>query len=409
MGKWMLLVILLLLLPAAFAHRYFGQGNFGVGVFGMNTDPSIDSFQPSDANFSVSNGVVFVFNVTFHDDDIDALTIKWDENGTLIASNQNLSRTFNTQGIFNITANISDNLSHIFVSWIITVGEAIPIVEAPAGAVGGADGGPGSTVTQQQEQIKQELLAQAGCPQDKQFIERLTSQCRIPDNFVCDDGENFMLDKDCKVTFDDVKLGDLFRNMWFLRIMLFFSIFLLSRNSKVYPLMVVILLVLFIYNGAFIRPGAEYEKMACMDVNFLINAGYCIMPEKPVLGWIISFIMVILVINYFVEQGRVRKAKKDKKKAPKVEKQSPESTIVTFILVAMLVYAWAVIGHGITITNPKCIDIGFFVNFGECVTPTRPIVGWIIGIALIMVVLGYFIRQMRKEHKETNKQKPKTI
>ncbi len=402
-----MLLIFLLLLPASQAHRYFGQGYFGMGNFGTNTDPSIDAFQPSDLNFSANSGITFIFNVTSSDADTDKLTLNWTINGTYIMSSQNLSYTFNTAGTFNITANISDNLSHMFVSWIVTINPAaapVPSEGVPGGAaVSGGAAVP--TYAEQQAQFEQELLARM-CPSNETFINRLTSKCKIPENLICEDGENFILDRDCKVSLGGLRAGDLFRNMWFLRFVLFFSIFLLTRNSKAYPLVTIMLVSLFIYNGAFIRPGTEFDRMACMDVNFLINAGYCIMPDKPVLGWLIAFTMVITVISYFVEITRSKKAKKEKKKPQAKKKQSPETSVITFILVLMLVYAWAVMNAGINISNSKCTDIGLFINFGECITPTRPIVGWIIGITLIVLALGYFFKQARKEQKG---EKPKTI
>jgi len=403
MRKWTIILFLLivLVLPLSHAHRYFGQGLFGQGNFGTNTNPSIDSFQPSISNFSVGNGVIFIFNVTFSDADLDKLTINWTRNGTYVASNQNLSYTFDTEGVFNITANVSDNLSHVFVSWIVNVSAAIA-AETPPSAGGVGEGGAGPSVTEQQKQVQEQLLTGIGCTVNENFLNRLTSNCKVPDNFECDDGENFLLDNDCKVSINTIKEGDLFRNMWFLRFVLFFSIFLLARDSKRYPLIIITLILLFVYNGAFIKPGAEYNQMACMDVNFLINTGYCIMPDKPVLGWIIAFTMIITLISYFIEARQAKRARKEQQKKgrkPYAEhkQSSPETAIVTFILASLLVYSWMLANGGLTIFNsPECTDVGFFINFGECVTPTRPIVGWIIGITLLVLAVGYFIKKMRK-------------
>ena len=384
-----------------------------------NTNITISAFQPLNLipQFNFTSNITF--NITITDPDSDTITLIWEVNGTFNISNQNISYIFNKVGIFNITGNVTDGFSTARQEWIVKIindtVEFVPPSEEPqpiGGGIGG-DGGAVPSLTEQRKQVQEQLLTY-GCPESETFLNRLTSKCKIPDNLVCEDGENFILDNDCKVNINNLKAGDLFKSMWFLRFVLFFSIFLLARDSKRYPLIIIMLIILFVYNGAFIRPGAEYDQMACMDINFLINTGYCIMPEKPILGWLIAFTMVITLISYFVEAGQAKQAKKTQQKKgrkPSAEQKqsSPETSIVAFILVSALVYAWMLANGGIIIFNsPECTDVGFFINFGECVTPTRPIVGWVMGFTLILLALGYFIRKTRKT-KEKPTDKPKTI
>jgi len=415
MKKWIILITLLLLIPLISANRYFGQGYFGVGLFGVNTPPTIDDFQPSTLNFNIENVGTYTFNVTFHDVDTDAVTIEWTLNGTPETDNENLTLVIDTTRVYNVTANVSDNLSHTFVSWVAS---AIPIsVPLPTTTTTTTTGGGGSgsgplqsrLPEEQRKAISEELLAGV-CLENATFINRLFSKCKIADNLVCEDGENFLIDSDCSF-YEEAKTGKIFKQMWFLRMVMLFSIFLLARDSKRYPLIVISLVVLFVYNGAFINPTSPYDPLQCTDVNFIINAGYCVMPDRPIVGWIIVFAIIATLITYFIIDRKKKEELKKKKKGkaePKEKKQTPETAIVVFILILILTYGWVTINQGIVVDNPLCMDVGYILNFGECLIPTNSNVGWLIGITIIVLILGYFFKQLRTASK-ANKRKPKSI
>lgn len=156
------------------------------------------------------------------------------------------------------------------------------------------------------------------CPQDATFIQRLTSQCIIPNNNNCDDGEYLLFHSDCRTSLAMFADGEVFQQMWFLRYFLILSIFLLFKDSKKYPLVVATTLVLFIFNHAFVRPGYVLDEMQCLDVNFFINAGYCIMPTYPMFGWVIMLSIIALFITYiFYFKDRKKKITKKKKEVKK--------------------------------------------------------------------------------------------
>ncbi len=161
----------------------------------------------------------------------------------------------------------------------------------------------------QLEEIEKQIL-EITCGEDESFIKRLFSKCKIPDNGICEDGENFLMDGDCMVSLKDLTTGRLFKYMWFLRFVFLLSIFMLFRDSSKYPIIVAILVLLFVYNGAFIKPGIDYDMMACTDINFLINFGYCIMPDQPIVGWLIGFALIALVLRYFSSKDKEGPRKK---------------------------------------------------------------------------------------------------
>ena len=124
--KLILLLLFILLAIAVSGHRYFGQGIFGWGNFGTNTDPDISAYQPNDLTPEVDLDVNMIFNVTANDLDLDTLTYNWTINGTYNVSNQNLTINFSVDGVYNVSVNVSDNQSHTFVSWIVSITDTTP-------------------------------------------------------------------------------------------------------------------------------------------------------------------------------------------------------------------------------------------------------------------------------------------
>ena len=190
------LILLVLALPIVVAHRDYGIWNYGVGDYGQNTPPTIDAYQPTNLNPSVIFSTNLTFNVTAIDKDGDALSYNWTINNINNVSNQNLSYIFNTIGVYNVSVNVSDNLSHSFVSWITTITALPAEEEEEEEALPAGGGGAGTVITEEQRKvIEQELLAKA-CGENASFVNRLFSKCRIQDNGICEDGENYLVNKD---------------------------------------------------------------------------------------------------------------------------------------------------------------------------------------------------------------------
>jgi len=148
------------------------------------------------------------------------------------------------------------------------------------------------------DSVMRDQLEHIACSDNATFLKRLFSTCRIPDDGVCNDGEYFLIDSDCMISFRSLKGLEFLRQMWFIRVMLALAIFMLFRDSKKYPLIVAGILVLLVYNGAFVPVGTDLGA-SCTDVGFLLNLGYCTVPSHPVFGWIAAFAVLVLVVNYF--------------------------------------------------------------------------------------------------------------
>lgn len=122
MKRFVLICLLLLVMPIINAHRDYNKGSYGSGLYGVNTPPTNDAFQPTDVTpiFNLSTNVTF--NLTFSDDDGDILTLHWEVNRVQnITNGKNLSFVFNKVGVFNITGNVSDNLNSFQQEWLVTI------------------------------------------------------------------------------------------------------------------------------------------------------------------------------------------------------------------------------------------------------------------------------------------------
>jgi len=280
-----------------------------------------------------------------------------------------------------------------------------PVIVTPAG---GGGGGAVFVVDEElkvREEVQRVLL---GCDDGSPFMNRLFSQCKIPENEICDNGENFLVDDDCEVTLGDVRSGSVFRQMWLLRFLLILAVYFLVRDNESFPLIVSSLLLLFIYNGAFIPSGYEIEPGMCMDVNFFRNIGYCAMPHNLVAGWLLSIGMVALLISHFFIQEKKVKRKKSKKEWKKVQLVKPNHALIIALLVALVMYGGAFMEGAGRLGEGECLDVHFLLNFGSCVTPSNPLIGWVVGFAALALILTYFTMMGRKP-KEKKPEKPKSI
>lgn len=197
---------------------------------------------------------------------------------------------------------ISGNQSGVYQGFLL-------IPELQGGAIRAGGGGAGLYETEEQRAEVERQLMELLCGKNVSFINRLFSKCKIPNNNVCDDGENFLIDSDCMITIEGLKEADFFKQMWFVRYMLLLSIFLLFRDSKRYPLIIGFLILLFVYNGAFLPVGAEVDR-SCMDVNFMVNLGHCILPQQPIIGWLIGLSVLFLFVTYFRKADKTVRKKR---------------------------------------------------------------------------------------------------
>ena len=276
-----------------------------------------------------------------------------------------------------------------------TITEEVVEEEIPSVGVG-HEGGTGIGTLEQR--IKK--LAYP-CPTDIPFFKRMFSTCKVPNNDICDDGEWFLVNKDCEL--DNM----LFFSMWFLRIFLFMCILFLFKDDKLFPFFVAILVVLFFINGAFgILPVSDITLTTeCEEMGFnmlfstcKIDNGICDYGEYP-------FKDKDCVLNKErVFSGRIFK----------------EMWMIRLLLVASLVllilkkkeYALisALVSATLVITNKSitesmglsCKGSDYIINFGTCIAPDYPIMGWTLG--MVIIVLIYFIfKKLKSPEKEPTK------
>jgi len=118
-----LLIVIMTILKTDGIYAISDYGNFryGVGLYGINTPPTIQVFQPLDVTLQFNITTNTTFNITAIDKDNDVITLEWFVNDTFNTSNENLTYIFNTIGIFNITANVSDAKNNTLQSWLVTI------------------------------------------------------------------------------------------------------------------------------------------------------------------------------------------------------------------------------------------------------------------------------------------------
>ena len=234
---------------------------------------------------------------------------------------------------------------------------------------------------------KESMIEQCG---NATFLARLFSKCRIEGNGICDDGENFLADRECMFDLRDVKELNILRVMWFLRFILIITIILLFMNSKQFPLATAFLLFLFAFNGAF--TSQQHDMSRCSNVGLIMNAGYCATPSNPLFGWAIVFTILALFIIYFSEGHR---------KAVQTDYSKLYYLIMAGVLVMMVKMRLFFSG---AYDTARCADIHYIMNAGYCIMPNKPLIGWIVAFVIVVCVMAYFTRETAKK-KEKEKEK----
>lgn len=131
------------------------------------------------------------------------------------------------------------------------------------------------------------------CPVKDSFTYRLLDTCTIEGNGVCEDGENIFLNEDCKFKFDE-----LFTTMWFVRLVLIMAIISIVFDSPTRWYVFGLFIVLCISNGAI--PVSEREVVGVpVGACSISNAGGCLLPHYPIIGWLIIVVIGYYIFKYF--------------------------------------------------------------------------------------------------------------
>lgn len=141
----------------------------------------------------------------------------------------------------------------------------------------------------------------AECYHDN-FIDRVVSNCKDSSNDICDDGENFLLDQDCRLK------GNWIGTMWFMRLMVIIALLLyINKSQHFFPLAIMVFL-LAVYNGAIPYEPAEEKVIPeynCTGVDYAKNVGTCIWPSRPMFGWVIVTGVVLYILHKLFRRRRI--------------------------------------------------------------------------------------------------------
>jgi len=79
------------------------------------------------------------------------------------------------------------------------------------------------------------------------FLQRMLNGEKNPDNGICDDGENYLLDDDC----NHFMLNEIFYSMWFIRLLILASLLLFIAKHPYFPVVSLLIMALLVMNNAF--------------------------------------------------------------------------------------------------------------------------------------------------------------
>jgi hypothetical protein len=256
------------------------------------TAPFVNMTYPAaDLNLS---GLSMTFNYTFEDNTSGVQNCSLIVNGSIAQTSlTNYSHTFQTPGDYRCLISCNDYAGNQGNSSAI-------IVTATSTSVSTGGGGAGNyvtTVLSNETPFLSYTSKKEGmmCPEEKNIFKRITSSCKL-NNSYCDDGENPILDKDCKVTAKEFTSGSFFKSMWVIRLLFIAGIILFITKKREYlPFVGLILIVLLLVNGAVTLPQATTTSGFFAQLHH--NAVYIL--KKISLDWKV-IIPIILAFYLFV-------------------------------------------------------------------------------------------------------------
>lgn len=201
--------------------------------------PTVTLVSPT--NQTLQTSLTSNFNYTSYDhSEVDNCTFFLDGKGVITNTTANLTLTNLTVGTHLWEVHCWDNYSNIGKS----TNSTLTILALPVGGGSGDTSGAGGT-SQASEGQK---LAEATVYQN--LFQRIFFGERDPTNSICDDGENLWIDKECKLSKEDITSLAILNTMWFIRLMLLLVVIMFARKSNLLPMVVILIIALLIMNGA---------------------------------------------------------------------------------------------------------------------------------------------------------------
>lgn len=121
------------------------------------------------------------------------------------------------------------------------------------------------------------------------FLGKVLSKDKVPDNSVCDDGEYVFIDSDCKL--DQNALS----SVWLIRLVLVLLIFSLVKSSKYTSGLVIAFVALFAYNNG--MGAMTSEPVTQQNICNVTHLGNCLFPSNPFIGWILILAIIYIIFR----------------------------------------------------------------------------------------------------------------
>lgn len=145
------------------------------------------------------------------------------------------------------------------------------------------------------------MLIPFSLAEEQSFFKRLVTIEDNP-NGICEESENLYFNQDCTLNIDSIFRFEFLNYMWFLRLIIILAFMFYFFKPEWFPVMVVLVLILMVLNGAFGYEQVEIakvDKLSCEKMDFFVNLGGCIWPSSPMIGWGIVITLGLLIIYTF--------------------------------------------------------------------------------------------------------------
>jgi len=132
------------------------------------------------------------------------------------------------------------------------------------------------------------------------ILKRIISDCRNPDDGICDDNEYFLKDKDCSLVVDN-KLRSFIFDMWFIKILLLAGIVMYFKGNPNYPVLFFVVLVILILNGqfgVFQTPTTPNVKINVSEIQWFGEM------ESFDQFYVVAYVVIVLLILWRIFRKR---------------------------------------------------------------------------------------------------------
>jgi hypothetical protein len=111
----------------------FGELQISLSVTVQNSPPTIEEYYPLTESPTIIEGESQLFNITYHDDDGDVLTVQWLLDGSSVGSGDEYIFTadYDDSGAYNVTVVVSDGELSVKHEWTLTVTDVGPTLLMP--------------------------------------------------------------------------------------------------------------------------------------------------------------------------------------------------------------------------------------------------------------------------------------